>query len=59
MKLKPIITSALENDLYKENMSVIILKKCSDMMTRWSWKCRNPDVKFTPEMIHEIREQVD
>lgn len=59
MKLNPIITSAIANDLYKENMAVIILKKYSDRMTRWSWKCRNPDVKFTPEMIQEIREQVD
>lgn len=59
MKLKPIITSAIQNDLYKENMAVIILKKYSDRMTRWSFKCRNNDVRFTPEMIQEIREQVD
>lgn len=59
MKLRPIINSPLEQDLYKENMAVIILKKYSDRMTRWSWKCRNPEVRFTEEMIDEIREQVD
>ena len=58
MKLDPIITSALENDVYKENMANIILKKYSDRMTRWSFKCRNANVKFTPEMIQEIRDQV-
>lgn len=59
MKLRPIINSPLEQDLYKENMAVIILKKYSDRMTRWSWKCRNPEVRFTEEMVDEIREQVD
>lgn len=59
MKLDPIINSALEQDLYKENMSVVILKKYSDKMTKWSFKCRNSNVKFTPDMICEIREQID
>lgn len=59
MKLKPIINSALENDLYKENMGNIIYKKFNDRVVKWSFKCRNADVTFTPEMITEIRQQID
>lgn len=59
MTLDPIINSALENDLYKENMGNIIYKKFNDRIVKWSFKCRNADVKFTPEMINEIRQQID
>ena len=59
MKLKPIINSALETDLYKFNMGNIIFKRYNDRTTTWCFKCRNSDVKFTPEMVNEIREQID
>lgn len=54
-----IFNSVLENDLYKYNMGDVIFRKFNDYMTRWTFKCRNKDVKFTPEMIAEIRRQVD
>lgn len=59
MTLKPIITSALCQDLYKENMRNIIVKLYGDTVTRWCFKCRNANVRFTPDMIKEIREQID
>lgn len=59
MKLKPIINSPLVNDLYKFNMGNIIYKKFNDKIVIWCFKCRNDDVRFTPEMIQEIREQID
>ena len=54
-----IFNSVLENDLYKYNMGDVIFRKFNDYMTRWTFKCRNKDVKFTPEMIAEIRRQID
>ena len=54
-----IIDSLLENDLYKFNMNDVICRKFNDYMTKWTFKCRNKDVKFTPEMIAEIRRQID
>ena len=59
MKLEPIITSLLETDQYKLNMQSVFLHQFNKDWTTWAFKCRNPDVKFTPEMIAEIREQVD
>ena len=59
MKLKPIINSLLENDLYKFNMGNVIFKRFNDYKTVWTFKCRNEDVRFTPEMVQEIREQID
>ena len=54
-----IFNSVLETDLYKFNMNDVICRKFNDYMTKWTFKCRNKDVKFTPEMIAEIRRQVD
>lgn len=59
MKLKPIITSLLETDQYKFNMGNVIFKKFNDYTTTWAFKCRNKDVKFTDEMVNEIKEQFD
>lgn len=59
MKLNPIITSLLETDMYKLNMSNVIFKQFNNYTTTWTFKCRNEDVKFTEEMIQEIREQFD
>lgn len=59
MKLNPIITSPLVNDLYKWNMMNIAFKYFNDKYTTWCYKCRNEGVKFTPEMVTEIRAQLD
>lgn len=58
MRLKPIIRSLLEDDLYKYSMGQAIYHKFPGHMTTWTFKCRNPEVIFTPEMVDEIREQV-
>ena len=59
MKLKPIITSPMQTDQYKFNMNDVVCRLFNDYTTTWCFKCRNPGVKFTPEMVAEIREQVD
>ncbi len=53
-----IITSLLETDAYKFSMGQAIYHQFSDYKTTWSFKCRNADVKFTPEMIEEIKRQI-
>lgn len=58
MKLDPIVTSLLETDMYKLSMGQAIYHQFSDFKTTWSFKCRNEDVFFTPEMVEEIREQI-
>lgn len=59
MKLKPIINSLLENDLYKVNMQQVILHQFNKDVCKWAFKCRNKDVHFTAEMVNEIKEQLD
>ena len=59
MKLKPIINLLSEMDAYKFNMMDVVMRKFNDYTVVWTFKCRNEDVRFTPEMIQEIREQVD
>ena len=56
--LNPIITSLLETDMYKFSMGQAIYHQFSDYKTTWSFKCRNTDVHFTPEMVEEIRNQI-
>lgn len=59
MKLKSIINSLLENDLYKVNMQQVILHQFNKDVCKWAFKCRNKDVKFTSEMVNEIKAQLD
>ena len=59
MKLKPIINSLLETDLYKFSMGQTIYHQFNKDMTTWAFKCRNKGVIFTPEMVQEVREQVE
>ncbi len=59
MKLKPIISSLLETDLYKFSMGQAIYHQFSDYKTTWTFKCRNTDVHFTDEMVKEIKEQIN
>ena len=58
-KLEPIITSLLETDQYKINMMQVFLHQFNKDKVVWAFKCRNPGVKFTPEMVAEIRRQLD
>lgn len=58
MKLQRIITSLLENDMCKFSMGQAIYHQFSDYKTTWTFKCRNTDVKFTAEMVEEIKEQI-
>ena len=58
MKLDPIIKSLLETDLYKFSMGQVIYHKFPTYETTWTFKCRNDDVRFTADMVEEIREQI-
>lgn len=59
MKFKPIVESLLDTDLYKFNMDQVIFHKHTDLCGQYFFKCRNKNVRFTPEMVEEIKEQVD
>ena len=59
MKLKPIIVSLLDTDLYKFNMNQVIFHKHTDLIGEYHFKCRNENVKFTNEMLQEINDQID
>ena len=59
MKLKPIVVSLLDTDLYKFNMDQVIFHKHTDLCGQYYFKCRNEGVVFTPEMADEINAQVD
>lgn len=56
--MDPIISSLLETDLYKFSMGQAIYHQFSDYKTTWTFKCRNTDVHFTPEMVEEIKNQI-
>ncbi|MBQ6270320.1 MAG: nicotinate phosphoribosyltransferase [Clostridiales bacterium] len=58
MKLHPIITSLLETDMYKFSMGQAIYHQFPSYKTTWTFRCRNKDVKFTEEMIQEIKDQL-
>ena len=58
MRLTQIINSLLETDLYKFSMGQAIYHQFPGYKTTWSFKCRNTDVRFTPEMVEEIKEQI-
>lgn len=58
MRLAQIITSLLETDLYKFSMGQAIYHQFPGYKTTWTFKCRNPEVHFTPEMVEEIRQQI-
>ena len=58
MKFQPIITNLLTQDAYKFSMGQAILHQFPSYTTTWTFKCRNKDVFFTPEMVGEIRDQI-
>lgn len=59
MKLKPIVNSLLEQDLYKYSMGQAIFHQFAAHTTTWTFECRNVGVHFTPEMVEEIKEQLE
>lgn len=59
MKLKPIVNSLLDTDLYKFNMNQVMFHKRTNLCGEYYFKCRNKGVKFTKEQVTEINEQID
>lgn len=57
--MERIITSLLETDMYKFSMGQAIYHQFPSYVTRWDFKCRNDDVRFTPQMVQEIRRQIE
>lgn len=59
MKLNPIIERLTDTDFYKFTIGQYIYHKHPTDIAKWAFKCRNNNIKFTPEMIQEIKEQID
>ncbi len=59
MQLDPIVISLLDTDLYKFNMNQVIFHKHTNLSGQYYFKCRNEGVVFTPEMVDEIKAQID
>lgn len=57
--LPQIITSLLDNDLYKLTMLQTNLHQFGDANVEWTYKNRDPNCHFTKEMIDEINYQID
>ena len=56
--MKQIITHLTDTDFYKFSMGQAIFHQFNSDETTWTFKCRNKDVKFTPEMVQEIIFQI-
>ena len=56
--MEQIINSLLETDLYKFSMGQAIYHQFPSYTTTWTFRCRNTDVHFTPEMVEEIKRQI-
>lgn len=56
--MDPIITSLLETDMYKLSMGQAIHNQFPTYKTTWSFKCRNKNVKFSKEMVKEIKHHI-
>ena len=59
MRLKPIIVSLLDTDLYKFNMNQVIFHKHTNLCGEYYFKCRTKDIYFTDVLVEEINAQVD
>jgi len=60
MKLNPIVEHFGDSqDWYKYTMGNAILRKFPDVWVKWKFKCRNPGIIWTKEMVQEINEQLD
>ena len=56
--MKQIITHLTDTDSYKFSMGQAIFHQFNSDETTWTFKCRNKDVYFTPEMTEEITKQI-
>lgn len=52
------VESLLDSDLYKFTMGQLFLYKHPDLSGDYYFKCRNKNVKFTKEMVEEIKIQI-
>ena len=57
--LQQIITHLSDNDFYKYTMGQMFVHQFHDMKVEWTYKNRDPERKFTREMIDEINYQID
>lgn len=56
--MEQIITHLTDTDAYKFSMGQAIFHQFNSDTTTWSFKCRNKDIYFTPEMTEEITNQI-
>ena len=56
--MNQIITHLTDNDMYKYSMGQTIFHQFNSDETTWTFKCRNKDVRFTHEMVEEIKRQI-
>jgi nicotinate phosphoribosyltransferase len=54
----PIIISLLDNDLYKFTMQQAVLHQFPGVHSRFKFKCRNKDVKFTFSQFNQINLEI-
>ena len=57
--LPQIITNLSDNDAYKYSMGQMFVHQFPDATCEWTYKNRDPERKFTREMIEEINYQLD
>lgn len=57
--LPQIITHLTDNDFYKYTMGQMFVHQFHDAYVEWTYKNRDPERKFTREMIDEINYQID
>lgn len=57
-RLPQIIQSPLDNDFYKISMGQVIYHQFPSYTTTWTFKCRNPEIKFSSDMVMEIADQI-
>ena len=53
-----IIDHLTDTDFYKFTFGQYIYHQHNRDLSKWEFKCRNEDIKFTPEMIAEIKRQI-
>ena len=56
--MNQIITHLTDNDMYKYSMGQTIFHQFNSDERTWTFKCRNKDVRFTHEMVEEIKRQI-
>jgi nicotinate phosphoribosyltransferase len=59
MKLKPIVTSLLQTDLYKFNMMRVYFYRFTNVVAEFVYKMRTDGIVFTEEMTEEVNQQLD